>query len=101
MLKLNHVAVAILVDWFDLIYCVLRHFQYFSYIMATSFTYPTIPVIIRFDYSVINYDLAFDNLFISETYKIICLWSYRLYIVPVASQIADSQFAESQIAESN
>ena len=37
------------------------------------FSYPTIPVIIRFDYSVINYDLAFDNPFISETYKIICL----------------------------
>ena len=34
--------------------------------------------------SVINYDLAFDNLFISETYKIICLWSYivtRIYIL--------------------
>jgi hypothetical protein len=28
--------------------------------------------------TVINYDLAFDNPFISETYKIICLWSYIL-----------------------
>ena len=33
--------------------------------------YPTIPVIIRFDYSVINYDQAFDNPFILETYLII------------------------------
>jgi hypothetical protein len=43
-------------------------------------SYPTIPVIIRFDNSVINYDLAFDNPFISETYKIICLWSYIVLI---------------------
>ena len=46
-------------------------------------SYATITVIIRFDNSVmtsrlINYDLAFDNPFISETYKIICLWSYIL-----------------------
>ena len=33
--------------------------------------YPTIPVIIRFDYYVINYDQAFDNPFILETYLII------------------------------
>ena len=51
--------------------------------IVTNMSYATITVIIRFDNSVmtsrlINYDLAFDNPFISETYKIICLWSYIL-----------------------